>query len=150
MVADDSPDLPDEIKKIRDLFKTHYEGIYKRNFNNDKNYQKIVDEAEKAIYTDYGIKIGGNPLYFFLAKLIYFDYKESLDYIKQRFEMMKKEALKYEDLPHFPYLLGVIKRVIDKMKNINGAKKNVYKYLETKFRSDMVNRLTDGVEPFPL
>jgi hypothetical protein len=157
MVADDSPDLPAEIKKIRDLFKTHYEGIYKFNYVNDKKYQKLVEEADKAIFTDYGIKTptvvteqkGDYKVYYFISKLIFFGYKDSLKLLNIKFEMMKKESLTYNDLPHFPYLLGLIKRVLDKMKNVKLGKMTVDQYLKTKFNFDMVDRLTTGMEPFP-
>lgn len=154
MVADNDSDLPAPIKKIRDLFRTYYDEIYRAGYSNKAKREA----AKKAIFTDYLIKAptvsaigqkGGDDLYYFLEDLIFFGYKHSLDYIKLRYERLKSDALRFTDLPHIPYLLGNIKRVIDKMKNVKLGKKSIRAYLTSKFDEDTVLRMENGMEPLP-
>jgi hypothetical protein len=154
MVADNDSDLPAPIKKIRDLFRTYYNEIFTQYDKKHKN-----EAARKAIFTDYLISApivsatgrkGGDDLYYFLEDLIFFGYKHNLDFIKLRYERLKTDSLRFTDLPHIPYLLGNVKRVIDRMKNVKLGKKSVNAYLTSKFSDDTVNRMVNGMEPIPI
>ena len=161
MVADHSPDLPADIKKIKDLYIKSL--IEQKNAMTLNESVAISEKYDKLIYEDYGIAVpkliknigivgprkGGEDLYYLLVELRSFGFKHSLKFIKDRFMRLKRDSLMQRDVPHIPYLLGVIKHIIDKMENVSLGKSSVNAYLLKKYGEDKTDEIYTGMIKIP-
>lgn len=148
MVADDSPDLPADIKKIKKLYDIRAElnYYYSKPRGHIDVRRKEIDDINKKLFTDYKIE---KETYVFLESIESWRYTEPIDKLEAKFKERKEIALKERDLPHIPYLLGIIKYILDFMKNVSTGTKTIGVYLDKTYGTEPAYNIRNGVIRIP-